>query len=174
MIDSSSGWGEKTSTLAASSAATTGAGAGGKPPSGKLRASSRSLRHAVDESNVGVAHCALLTAVRGRLAAATAWPTRRLLSSGRKIEMRRPISGNSAARTAAALARMTLAALARGDAAENHDVLHVVELGIPGDRVPQVDADGLEDLRAAAGSPFGHERLHHLEALGQGHVRRGR
>ena len=62
-----------------------------------------------------------------------------------------------------------VAALAGEHAAEHEQIAHVVEIGVGGDVVAEVDADGLVDL-AGALVAGGHEFLHLLELDGERHL----
>ena len=96
----------------------------------------------------------VLLAISGRLAAATACPTRRLFSSRRWMRTRAAVSGNSAARTSLALSTMIFAAGAGQDPAEDEQMAEAVEDLVPGDGEAEIDADRFEDpgrLDVAAG-----------------------
>ena len=65
-----------------------------------------------------------------------------------------------------------VAAGAAGDAAEDEDVVEVVEVRVVREGVAEVGADGLVDF-LRAGIAFGHEGLHELEFFGEGQAEVG-
>ena len=89
----------------------------------------------------------------GRLAAAMAWPWRFSFSSGMWKRMRSATSGNSAARTSVAIERIRSPPAPGQHAAEHQQIAHLVEIGVGGDVVAEVDADGLVDPAGARSSP---------------------